>query len=463
VERDRLTRDIIHRAEWGDYDAGAVQLSLGARFRDVGFRNGAVDDFLVFDRVLTSAEAALVAGVEVPTDVESRFEQAWTQNPDRQKLAAELQELRTAENELIGQVREIMAMEERPDRRPTYLLARGAYDAPTDPVEPTTPAGIFPMPDELPRNRLGFAKWMVDERNPLTARVAVNRFWTLFFGRGLVATSQDFGSQGSPPTHPELLDWLARDFMDHGWDVQRLCRMIVLSATYRQSSTPRDPATFESDPDNRLLARGPRHRLSAEQLRDDALAVSGLLKPRIGGPSVFPYQPPGLWEEAGTGKSYSPSTGDDLYRRSLYSFWRRTSPPPTMTAFDAPTREYCVVQRERTGTPLQALTLLNDPQFIEASRVLAGKELTKEGNDASRLTEAFRKLTSRVPNEDELSVLQTMLDRQRAYFSDRKDEATKYVSTGAAPRNESLDITEHASLTAVIQALMNFDECVTKR
>jgi hypothetical protein len=320
------------------------------------------------------------------------------------------------------------------------------------------------MPEEYPRNRLGFAKWLVDPRNPLTARVAVNRFWQVFFGRGLVATSEDFGSQGQLPTHPELLDWLARRFVDSGWNVRELCRRIVLSSTYRQSSTPRDPNLYETDPDNLLLARGPRHRFSAEQVRDNALAVSGLLVPTVGGPSVFPYQPAGLWEESGTGKSYHQSQGEGLYRRSLYTFWRRTSPPPTMTAFDAPSREYCLARRERTATPLQALALLNDPQFTEAARVLAEKLIKQDADDiTARATTAFRLLTSRTPTDREKEVFANLYQRQRTRFEGHRDEATQYVSTGETQRDASLDPIDHAATTALVQALMSFDECVTKR
>jgi hypothetical protein len=465
VIRDKLTRDIIHRAEWGDYDAGGVQLSLGARFRDSGFKNGAVDDFRVYDRELSPPEVSLVANTEASAESESRFAHyRLRSDAEHQAVAAELQKLRTEENDLIAQVKQIMVMEELPYRRPTYLLARGGYDAPRDPVSPDTPSGIFSMPEEYPRNRLGFAKWLVEPRNPLTARVAVNRFWQIFFGRGLVATSEDFGSQGQLPTHPELLDWLARRFVDSGWNVQELCRLIVLSSTYRQSSTPRDPHLYQTDPDNLLLARGPRHRFSAEQVRDNALAVSGLLVPTVGGPSVFPYQPAGLWEESGTGKSYHQSTGEGLYRRSLYTFWRRTSPPPTMTAFDAPSREYCLARRERTATPLQALALLNDPQFAEAARVLAEKLIKQHGDDiAARAVTAFRLLTSRAPTDLEKEVLTNLYQRQRTRFEGHPEEATQYVSTGESPRDASLDPIDHAATMALVQALMNFDECVTKR
>jgi hypothetical protein len=419
----------------------------------------------VFTERLSAVQIAELAGVEPPDDEAARNEH-WllTQSDEYRTAFIELQKLREAENELVGQVRQIMAMQEMPGQRPTFVLARGAYDAPTEAVSPGGPESVFAWPDEYPRNRLGFAQWLVDERNPLTARVAVNRFWRLFLGRGLVATTEDFGSQGDVPTHPELLDWLARRFIDSGWDVRELCRTIALSATYRQSSTPADAQTWSADPQNLLLARGPRHRLSAEQVRDNALAVSGLLVRKVGGPSVYPYQPAGLWQEAGTGKSYSQSKGDGLYRRSLYSFWRRTSPPPSMTTFDAPSREFCLTRRERTATPMQALTLLNDRQFVEAARVLAASLLQKSpGDGAAQVREAFRLLTSRQPTDREVEVLAELLASQREHFAGQPDKAREYVSTGESAAADGLDAAGHAALTAVVQALMNYDESVTKR
>jgi hypothetical protein len=322
----------------------------------------------------------------------------------------------------------------------------------------------MPLPAELPRNRLGFAQWLVDPRHPLTARVAVNRFWQIFFGRGLVATAEDFGVQGQPPSHPELLDWLARRFMQSGWNVHALCRWIVLSSTYRQDSVPRDHKLYRTDPENRLLARGPHHRLSGEQLRDGVLAASGLLVRRLGGPSVMPYQPAGLWEESGTGKTYHQSHGEGLYRRSLYTFWRRTSPPPSMTVFDAPSREVCQARRERTATPLQALVLLNDPQFVEAARVLAEKLLRERAGDPSAQIEtAFRLLAARRPRADEADVLRRLFDEQHALYAQEPELAAAYVSVGEAPRDEAQDLAAQAALTAVVQALMNYDEFVFKR
>ena len=282
VVRDRLTRDVVHRAEWGDSEAKSIPFALGARFRDIGFKDGMIDDLAFYSTALTAAEAAMVSGHADSVTETMIDEHVLLRNgPDIAALNAELQKLRVEENDLVSQVRQIMTMNELPEerRRTTYRLDRGAYDARADVVEPATPREIFELPKESPANRLGFAQWLVDDRNPLTARVAVNRYWANFFGTGLVATTQDFGSQGETPSHPELLDWLARDFMSHGWNVKRLCKQIVLSSTYLQSSTPRDPKLYVRDPANRLLGRGPRHRLPAEQIRDNALAISGLLKP----------------------------------------------------------------------------------------------------------------------------------------------------------------------------------------
>jgi hypothetical protein len=463
VTRDRLTRDIVHRSEWGD--SGNAELALGARFRDSGFKGGVVDEFLVFDRELTEIEIASLGGFKIPATGAAQFEQYLMRgNAPYGAALGELQTLRVAENDLVSQVRQIMVMKELPVPRATHVLRRGAYDAPGDRVEPGTPARVLAFPSDWPKNRLGLARWLIDDRNPLTARVTVNRYWQMFFGRGLVATSEDFGSQGQPPTHPELLDWLARRFIDSGWNVKELCRSIVLSATYRQSTVPRDARIYTDDPDNRLLARGPRYRLSAEQIRDNALAVSGLLVRKIGGPSVMPYQPAGLWEESGTGKSYAQSHGEGLYRRSLYTFWRRTSPPPSMTTFDAVSREVCVARRERTATPLQALVLLNDPQFVEAARVLAEKLFQQAGSTVeSRLVTAFRLLTSREPSPAERAILQKLYQEQHARFAAAPQEAKSLLSVGEAPRDEKLDAAELAATAIVVRLLFNFDECVTKR
>ncbi len=369
VVRDHLYKDISYRREAGDRSADTHPLTIGARFRDSGFKNGLIDDLQVFDVCLTAVEVSgIIRRDRGDADAFAHF--LARQHQPYIATLAELKALREEESRLIADVPEIMVMEEMPTPRPAYVLARGAYDAPGDIVARDTPRSLPPFPKGQPRNRLGLARWLTDRQNPLTARVVVNRIWRMHFGRGIVPTQEDFGSQGKLPTHPELLDWLAARFMDDGWDVKALHRLIVTSETFQQSSAaPRESVV--RDPDNLLLARGPKIRLMAEEIRDSALAASGLLNRTIGGPSVKPYQPAGLWEQSGTGKTYTQDQGLKLYRRSLYTFWRRTSPPPSMMTFDAVSREVCTAKRDVTTTPLQSLVLLNDPQFVEAARVLA--------------------------------------------------------------------------------------------
>ncbi len=348
-------------------------------------------------------------------------------------------------------------------RRPAYLLKRGAYDARGEEVQLGTPEKIFAFANDLPRNRLGLAKWLVDRRNPLTARVAVNRVWRGHFGKGLVETEEDLGTQGKLPTYPELLDWLAMNFTESGWDVKALHKLIVMSATYRQTSKA-SAELVARDPENHLLARGPKHRLRAEEIRDNALAVSGLLSHRIGGPSAKPYQPQGLWEEAGTGKSYAQDTGEGLYRRSLYTFWKRTSPPPSMLIFDAPSREMCTARRETTSTPLQALVLLNDPQYVEAGRVLAEELVRHCGSDAEACIErGFRQVIGRAPTGAELAVLRQLYKEQLKVFEADSAAAEKYLKTGARPADKSLPAPQLAATAMVASAMINLDEFVTLR
>ncbi len=278
--------------------------------------------------------------------------------------------LRREKEDLIDSMPTTMVMQEMQPRRDTFLLIRGAYDRPGDKVAANVPACLPPLPAAARNDRLGFARWLVDPANPLTARVAVNRYWQMLFGTGLVKTVEDFGSQGESPSHPELLDWLATEFVSNGWNVKGILKTLVTSATYRQSSHV-TPELLQKDPENRLLARGPRVRLSPEMIRDQALAASGLLVEKIGGPSVKPYQPPGLWKELSGAEDYQPDTGENLYRRSLYTFWKRAAPPPSMMNFDSAGREACTVRETRTNTPLQALNLMNDVAFVEAARVLA--------------------------------------------------------------------------------------------
>jgi hypothetical protein len=326
------------------------------------------------------------------------------------------------------------------------------------------PGAILPFPASLPRNRLGLAQWLVRPDHPLTARVAVNRFWAGCFGRGLVETVENFGIQGRPPSHPELLDWLALTFRQGNWDTKALLRLIVLSSTYRQASAA-TPALRARDPENLLLGRGPSRRLSAEGVRDLALAASGLLDGRVGGPPVSPYQPGDLWRESNSmSPAYQQSVGPDLYRRSLYTVWKRTAPMPNMLAFDAVSREVCVARRQTTSTPLQALVLLNDPQFVEAARVL-GERVLKEApaDSASRARRAFRLLASREPTPAEAALLVALYEGQRAAFALAPEQAAKLLAIGARKPDPALPAPELAAATALAQAVLNLDATIWKR
>lgn len=358
----------------------------------------------------------------------------------------------------------VMADVEQP--RETFMLIRGAYDKKGDKVTAGVPASLPPLPAGAPENRLSLARWLVDPQHPLTARVAVNRYWQKYFGVGLVKTAEDFGSQGEWPSHPELLDWLAVEFINSGWDVKHMQKLIVTSNTYRQSSRV-SPELVERDPENRLLARGPRYRVDAETVRDCALATSGLLIEQIGGPSVKPYQPAGLWEAIGfVGSNTSKFTqdhGDALYRRSMYTFWKRTCPPPSLLTFDAPSRETCTVRRSRTNTPLQALVLMNDEQYVEASRRLAERMMTEGGSSPpDRASYAFRLATARPPRTDELEVLLKTYEAQLADYRADAEAAGKLLAIGESKRNEALDQAELAAWTMVANLILNLDETVTK-
>ncbi len=361
-----------------------------------------------------------------------------------------------------------MVMRERAEPTPTFVLKRGLYDHadPDRPVERQVPAVLGALPPDAPRNRLGLARWLVGEGNPLTARVVVNRFWEQFFGRGLVRSSEDFGLQGEWPTHPELLDWLAVDFRANGWDVRRLVRQIVTSATYRQSSRRR-PDVAEADPEQRLLGWFPRQRLAAEQIRDQALHAAGLLRERMGGPSARPYQPAGLWEETSMPQSntrtYAPDQGDGLWRRSLYTYWKRASPPPSMLALDAPTREFCTVRRFVTNTPLQALVLWNDPQFVEAARVAAERTLGEGGGDAERMASLWMRLTAAPADAQRLEVLLEALRVERERWSaDRSGDAERLLAVGQAPRAGDIAPQELAAWTMIANAILASDAAIVK-
>jgi hypothetical protein len=353
--------------------------------------------------------------------------------------------------------------------RVTHILERGQYDRPLEAVEPGTPAFLPPLPEGVSASRLGFAEWLFRPDHPLTARVAVNRFWQMLFGRGIVSTPADFGAQGALPTHPELLDWLAVEFIGRGWDVKSLLRLIVTSSTYRQSSVASE-ALLQRDPDNQLLARGPRGRLQAEFIRDAALSHAGLLDRALGGPSVRPYQPAGLWKEVShfgstpaTAQVFIQDHGDKLHRRSLYTFWKRTLPPPAMMAFDAPNREVCTVSRETTNTPLQALVLLNDPQFVEASRAFGQRIATELPGDVDlRIEAAFEMATSRLPDRRERTILRNRYEEERAAYRADTASAVALLGVGEAPRIPDLDPAEHAAWTTVASLLLNLSETISK-
>jgi Protein of unknown function (DUF1553)/Protein of unknown function (DUF1549)/Planctomycete cytochrome C/Concanavalin A-like lectin/glucanases superfamily len=387
--------------------------------------------------------------------------------PEKYRHAyAELVDLRKEREELNRSITTTMVMAEMSKPRDTFVLGRGQYENKGEKVTPDVPSFLPPMAQSLPHNRLGLAKWILDPSNPLTARVAVNQYWQQYFGIGIVKTAEDFGSQGEPPSHPELLDWLATEFVRTGWDVKGMQRLIVTSATYCQSSHA-SRELVERDPENRLLARGPRFRLPAEIVRDNALAISGLLNEKIGGPSVYPYQPDGLWEEMAfgqgfSGQTYTPSRGPDLYRRGMYTVWKRTVPPPSLTIFDAPDREKCTARRGITNTPLQALALLNDPTYVEAARALAQRALRSGGkSDRERIDFAFRLATARNPDQEERSVLLDSLQEFRSSYRQDRTQAGKLLAMGQMKADPKLDPRELAAWTTVASMILNLDETVT--
>jgi hypothetical protein len=476
VRVDNLRRSILNDGKggsWGDRPG----LKIGRRHEET-LADLSVDELRVWDRQLSGLEAAAVA--RRPGTAEPAPRSRTPSSPDLAALREHyllrvdpafaatrkaLTAVRGEENALLTARPEVMTMRELPAPRPTFVLARGAYDAPTERVEPGTPEVMGPQPKTARADRLALARWLVDPRHPLFSRVIVNRYWAQLFGRGIVATPADFGSQGRLPTHPELLDWLAARFAETGYDLKALQRLIVLSATYRQSSVADAPAR-ERDPDNEWLARGPSRRLTAEQIRDAVLAASGLLVRKVGGPSVYPYQPPGLWEELATrnATSYVVGKGDDLYRRSLYTVWKRTSPPPAPVSFDSAERLFCTVKRQRTSTPLQALALQNDTQQLEAARVLA-EWMAREGGASAeqRVAAGFRRLTGRRPAPEETRVLLELYRQERARFEASPDVARAALSVGQRRVDASLPAAETAALAVVASTVMNLDATVFSR
>jgi mono/diheme cytochrome c family protein len=384
-------------------------------------------------------------------------------SPEFKALFDQVQSWREEDGAIERAIPMTLVARERDKPRETFILMRGEYDQKGEKIEPGVPAIFNPFPADTPTNRLGFAKWLLDSENPLTARVTVNRFWQQYFGTGIVKTSDDFGVQGEWPSHPELLDWLATEFVRTGWDMKKFQRMIVLSAAYRQRSHL-TPELFNKDPENRLLARGPRYRLDAEMIRDTALAASGLLVEQLGGRSVKPYEPPGLWEAVSFNNSqkYVPDKGEDLYRRSLYTHWKRQSPPPNMLLFDASTREYCVVRRPRTNTPLQALALMNDPQFVDASIGFAQRIVSHGGSTPeNRIKYAFQMATGRPPSSEEQSVLLEMLREHLNHYQGNPDAAEKLIGSASFKVAEGLNLSELAAWAIISNLLLNLDETIT--
>lgn len=428
---------------------------------------GTMQEFRSYAEALSPAEAALLA-LDTPLaqlpPQSPLLRQAFFALAATPDLRAAWQSLRQAEKQHAAFLRSIptvMVMQEPATPGPTHVLLRGAYDKPGELVHRDTPAALPPFPPQAPRNRLGLAQWLTAPDHPLTARVAVNRFWQMLFGTGLVKTVEDFGSQGDYPVHAELLDFLAVDFVQSGWDVKRLLRQIVLSDTYRQSSLA-TPALLEKDPANRLLARGPRVRLPAEAIRDQALFVSGLLVEKLGGPSVKPYQPAGLWSENG-GADYVRDHGENLYRRSVYTFFRRTAPPPFLANFDSALREACTVRENRTNTPLQALHLLNDVQFLEAARALAQRLLQSSSpTPEARLETLFRLVLSRPPTPAERAAVSSLLTRAQAHFAAQPASAAAFLQQGDSPRDTRLPVSEHAAWMLASSQVLNLDAALTK-
>ena len=473
-----IARREIERGVAPDQDKATLELEAGANLLVLKIVNtGGAAGYYFKPGDLTAAGGYphQLVGAMLPATaragvVAEAIKRAW--RADRSAGYKERQErverLERDQERLRASLPRTMVMKELATPRKTYVLKRGQYDQPdmARPVTRGVPAALGQVAAGEPADRLGLARWLVAKENPLTARIAVNRLWEVVFGAGLVRTSEDFGLQGEWPSHPELLDYLAADLRDNGWDMRRTLRKMLVSSTYRQASTPRAELT-ERDPENRLLARAPRRRLPAEQIRDQALYVSGLLVERLGGPSVKPYQPDGLWAEGAlttsNTKVYERGKGEDLYRRSLYTYWKRAVPPPNMLAFDAPTREFCLVRRPVTVTPLQALVLWNDPQFVEATRVLAQRTLAAGGDDAARLEQMFRRCTGLKPTEAEMASLGRALATFRTRFGSAPEDAAKMLSVGESPLPAGVDKAELASWTMVAGAVMNLYRTTTQQ
>ena len=456
------------------------EFRIGRRFNSAQANNIEIDDVRLYGRELVVADIGAVSGSDpiapllaIAPDKRSPKQKEtllnhYLNNIDQafQKLTAEK---RTAEAEIAAANKSkvnTMVMGDRGDMRKTYILERGHYEHPNkeEEIKPGVPAFLPSMPEGAPANRLGLAQWLTRPDHPLTSRVAVNRYWSLLFGKGIVKSVSDFGTQGAWPTHPELLDWLATDFVKNGWNIKRTLKQIVMSATYRQTSKL-NRELYTKDPENLLLARGPRFRLQGEFVRDNALAVSGLLVDKAGGPGVRPYQPPGLWNEVSLSGNvrFRQDSGENLYRKSMYTYWKRSAPAPSMTIFDAPTREKCMVERPRTNTPLQALVTMNDPQFTEAARNLAQRMIKEGGKTAQeRVTFGYRLVASRQPKPIVANILLAAYNEELENFKKNAEAANKLLGIGASKRDETIGVAEHAAWTIVASMLLNLDEVITR-
>ncbi|MCA8990913.1 MAG: DUF1553 domain-containing protein [Planctomycetaceae bacterium] len=469
VERDQLNGSIV-----ADVPFKVGQRSTGQPF------GGSLRELRIYTRQLNDGEVTALGQLSVlasllaktpeertPEEVDKLY-QFWlvTYDTQHQELTARLASLEQEEQSILNRGSIAHVMVEKTEAPMAFVLFRGDYDKRRDEVGADTPAFLPAFPNDIPRNRLGLAQWLLRPENPLTARVTVNRFWQEVFGTGIVKTTGDFGVSGELPVNPELLDWLAVDFRESGWDVKRLFKLIVMSNTYRQAATT-TPEKHERDPENRLLSHGPRFRMDAEMVRDSALFTSGLLVDRIGGPSVKPYQPEGVWEaiamNVSNTRSYQPDAGEGLYRRSMYWFWKRMAPPASMDIFNAPNREFCVVRRERTNTPLQALVTLNDVQFVEAARVLAQQVLMGAAqDDAARINEIAIRIISRPLSDAEQAIVGSSLQELRNWYGSHPEEAAKLLAYGETPVDENLDAAELAAWTMLVNELMNLDEVLCK-
>jgi hypothetical protein len=453
----------------------AVPLRLGQQGGRQSF-TGAVQDVQVYDRALTSVEVRGVqhllevlhpAGGEAARHAEQLFDVYLAGDPGSVGILRKLDRLQAEKQSIYDRSTVSLIQEERINSKPTArILRRGQYEQPGEEVGPAVFSALHPMPKNAPRNRLGLAQWLVDPANPLTARVIVNRLWQEVFGTGLVKTAEDFGIMGEPPSHPELLDWLAVEFRESGWDMKHILRLIVTSATYRQAATMTSEK-IERDPQNRLLSRGPRFRMDAEMVRDYALTASGELSSTIDGASAKPYQPDGVWEAvalpASNTRVYQRDHGENLYRRSLYTFWKRSAPPPAMEAFNAPTRETSCLRRERTDTPLQALVTMNDTQFLEAARVLASHALgSGRGNDVKTVDAIAQRLLCRSLRPEEETIVEKNQSRWRTYYANHPEDAKALLSIGEAPVDGSVAAPELAAWTMTCNQMMNLDEVLNK-